>query len=139
MTTRTYEEVLQKLTEIADALDQDPTTLTSEMLQIISAISVKHGADPVDDSWDNVWDMFEDIREHAKNNERCIVNEDKPMQLRLGWRCTKTNKTWSIRISDFKKTAEASGVNKAKGEILLQCLRTQDGKKALTDSLNSKE
>lgn len=137
MTTLSYEEALNKLTQIADALDKDPNDLKPEMAEIISALTKKHGNDPADDNWDDVWEMFEDIREHAKNNGRTVVEEDRPTQLRLAWRCTNTNKTWSIRISNVKKSLENSTPDKK--DIMSRAIQTQEGKINLTASLNSKE
>jgi len=104
----TYDEALQKLVKFADALDKDQSELTPEMAEIITALTNVHKDDPVGDSWTDVWAMMEDIREHAKNNGRAIVNADMPMQLRLAWHCTNTNKSWSIRITDFKKSAQTA-------------------------------
>lgn len=134
-----FEDTMQKLTQIAAALDKDPKELTPEMVDIVSALTKKHGNDSADDSWDNVWDMFEDICEHAKNNGRAVISEDKPMQLRLGWRCTNTNKTWSIRITDFKKTAMTNAPDAIKSELLQKAISSQAGKNVLTQALNSKE
>lgn len=137
MTKLNHEEALQKLVQIADALDKEPAELTSEMSDILSAISVKHGAAPVDDNWDDLWNMFEDIREHAKNNGRTVVGEDRPHQLRLAWRCTNTNKTWSIRIANFKKSLNNTTPDKK--EMVSRATQTQEGRLNLTAALNSKE
>lgn len=130
-----HNKALEKLRDIANVLDQDRNELSTEMAEIISALS-KTSPDTVDDNWDNVWEMMDDIKEHAKNNGRSVIEEDRPHELRLAWRCTNTNKTWSIRITNFRKTA-----NDRNGglELLDRCLQTQEGKDNLTKSLNSKE
>lgn len=139
-----YQDAIQKLTQIADALDKDPKELTEDMAEIVSALTKKHGDVPSDDNWDNVWDMFEDIREHAKNNGRAVIEEDRPIQLRLAWRCTNTNKTWSIRITDFKKSIDDiqktdASASTNRGDLLRKAIMTQSGKENLTRVLNSKE
>lgn len=126
-------EVMQKLNEIADAFNKDPKELTPEMSNVISILTAKPAAD---DNWDDMLDMLADIREHAKNNGSAIINEDKPMQLRLGWRCTNTNKTWSIRIANFKKSLEKMGPHQK--DLISRAIQSQEGKEALTASLNSK-
>ena len=130
-----YDEAIEKLTKIADSLNQKENELSPEMAEIVTALTKKHHKDPASDNWDDVWAMMDDIREHAKNNGRAVINEDRPHQLRFGWRCTNTNKTWSISLSHFKNSA---GPNTEKGKILLASIVSQEGKQALTESLNSK-
>jgi hypothetical protein len=99
----TYVEALEKLTTIADSLDKKQDELSPEMAEIISTLTKIHKNDTVGDNWDDLFAMFDDIREHAKNNDRAVIEEDRPRQLRLAWRCTNTNKTWSIKIANVKK------------------------------------
>jgi hypothetical protein len=133
----TYTEALEKLTAIADNLNKKQDELSPEMAEIISALTKVHKDDAVDDNWDDLFAMFDDIREHAKNNDRAVIEEDRPHQLRLAWRCTNTNKTWSIRITNVKKSLGNS--EPSRKELVGRAIMTQDGKIALTASLNSKE
>jgi hypothetical protein len=133
----TYEEALEKLTNIADSLDKKQDELSPEMSEIISALTKVHKNDISDDNWDDLFAMFDDIREHSKNNGRVVIEEDRPHQLRLAWRCTNTNKTWSIRIANVKKSLNES--DPSRKELMGRAIMTQDGKIALTASLNSKE
>ena len=133
MKTPNDKEVMQKITEIADALDKNPKELTPEMSNVISILTAKSAAD---DNWDDMSDMLADIRDHSKNNGSAIINEDRPMQLRLGWRCTNTNKNWSIRISNVKKSLEKMEPHKK--DLILRAIQSQEGREALTASLNSK-
>ena len=49
--------------------------------------------------------MIEDIREHSKNNGRAIISADAPKQLRIGFICKKTGKSWSCRMSRVRPIA----------------------------------
>jgi hypothetical protein len=89
-----------------------------------------------EDSWDDAKLMFEDIREHAKNNGRAVIEEDRPINLRLAWRCQNTEKTWSIRITNFKASFENVSEHK---DIMRRALMTQEGKHNLTAMLNDKK
>lgn len=53
--------------------------------------------------WTNIWDMLVDIRKHARDNGRDIVKADIPEELRCGYKCNVTGKTWTIRIADVKR------------------------------------
>src|ERR1700676_3139759 len=102
-----YQEAMEKLVKIADALTAPKEELSAEMSEIIAALQKKDSNNSVDDNYDDVWTMFDDIQEHAKNNGRAVINEDRPAELRLAWRCTKTDKTWSIKINNVKKSMSA--------------------------------
>lgn len=92
-----------------------------------------------DDEWTDMMVMFHDIRGHAQNNGRSIVEEDRiigPGKSKFAWRCTNTGKTWSIKISTFEQCVkELDPIN---ADIIHRAIQTQEGKQNLTASLNSK-
>ncbi len=133
----TYTEALEKLNIIEDNLDKKQDELSTEMAEIISALTKVHKNDTVDDNWDDFFTLFDNIREYAKNNNRAVIEEDRPHQLRLAWRCTNTNKTWSIKIANVKKSLKDA--DPMKQELVNSAIISQDGKKTLTTILNSKE
>lgn len=45
--------------------------------------------------WNNPYLMLKDIEEHKKNGNT-IVNDDKPQELLVGYRCIDTGKTWHV-------------------------------------------
>lgn len=133
-----YDEAIAKLIKIADALEkkEKDEAVSPEMFEIITALTKVHGNDPADDNWTDIYDMMEDMMEHAKNNGRALVSADRPTQLRLGWECKNTGKTWSIRITAFKNTLHRKFSDKAM-EIVSRSIMTQAGKQSLTDFINT--
>lgn len=142
-----YEEAIDKIMKIADALDKDKSELTDEMAEIVTALTKKHKDDASDDSWDDFVEMLDNIKKHASNGNT-IVEEDRPHQLRLAFRCTNTNKTWSIKISDVNKsivkleTKQDNQDQIIKDIIVASALRTfimtQAGKQTLLNIINGK-
>ncbi len=86
--------------------------------------------------WDDVIAMFEDICEHAKNNGRAVVNEDYPKELKLGWKCSNTNKVWKISIIKLKNSLQKADAKQK--DFISRLIITQAGKEVLTELLNSK-
>ena len=83
-----------------------------------------------EDNWDNLLDMINDIREHAKNNGRNIIEEDRPLSLRLAWRCQTTDKTWSISVENY--------INQVPNYMFREAIKSSAGKQALNTFLNNK-
>lgn len=137
-----YDEALQKLDSYKDG-DTLSIEDTIDTIDIISTLSKIHSNDKVEDNWDDFGDMLNDIKQHAKNNNHAIVMADRPTQLRLGWRCENTGKTWSIKIGKLREYIDKLGAsdeefNKRKANILRDIFATQDGKKELLDAINDK-
>lgn len=144
MTKLSYNEALEKLVKIADSLDKKQDELSPEMANIITAIANKHSNDSVFDEVDNNWDdlfaMLDDMKIHAFNNGGAIIQEDNPLQLKFGYRCTNTNKTWSIRIHNIKNSLnkdEDTG-NTERADIFRKAIQTVDGKENLLKIINGK-
>jgi len=101
-----------------------------------------HGDDDTEDNWDDFDAMIKDMQEHVKNNGLPSIRiEDRPFQLRFGWRCLDTNKTWSIKIKTFKKYCESLEISgdefkRQKAKLLKQAIMTQDGKLNLLAVIN---
>jgi len=133
-----YDDAVAKLIKIAEDLEKKEKgePLSSEIFEVISVLSKVHKDDPVDDEWDDVYNMFEDMMEYAKNNGRELVSADRPMQLRLGWVCKNTGKTWSIHISTFKSTLDRKFSTK-EVDVIKTCIMTQAGKQSLIDFINT--
>ena len=92
------------------------------------------------DSWDNYLDMLNDMKAHAKVNEGAIVQEDRPMELKLAYRCTNTNKTWSCKITNIRKTADELIKNgeSEKADLIFKANATEEGKNNLLAVINGK-
>ena len=96
-----------------------------------------------DDSWWDIDQMFQEIRWHAKDNGRSVVVEDRNVQPpRLAFRCTSTDKTWSVDMKymyEFIDRLSASPKPEAqsRGFQLRKCVSTGEGKKRLAESLNN--
>jgi len=129
----TYEEACNKLIEIADVLEQP-----EEGNAIMSALIGRHKNDVVNDGWEDFFAMVNDMKTHALANGQAIEIQDRPMQLRWGWRCTKTGKTWSIKISDLKKYINSLEEQKNTIELLRRTVQTQKGKETLLAIINGK-
>ena len=86
--------------------------------------------------------MIEDIRDYAKENGQRIINEDRPFEFRIGFRCAKTEKTWWINIENMKESLQIlendSPATKTKKELVKGCLPSQGGRLALLQFLNNK-
>ena len=130
----TYNEATEILANAPDGSTLDLDT----SMDVIEAMSKVHQNDQVDDNWDNLFAMLDDMKVYAANNGRAIIQEDKPFQLRLGYRCTNTNKTWSIKITNMKRSlaeAEKSG-NVDKALVFTMAMQTQQGKENLLKIIN---
>lgn len=126
-----------------------------EYWDALSFLGTLRKDDVWDSDWDNVWEMFEDIKNHVKINGGQLVNADHPLDRKLGWNCKVTGKTWTIKIKDFKKSAEnppepplealgsgalmttAEAYKDMKTKLLLHTIQTQEGKLRLTEIFNS--
>ncbi len=58
--------------------------------------------------WKCAKEMFNNIKDHCKNNNGQIVQDDDILLYQIGYKCTKTNRQWricskNIRISDYKE------------------------------------
>jgi len=115
---------------------------TQVSTQSIQEMEDKKFADAISNAetssiWTDALAMFEDIREHAKNNGRAIIPADNPAKLRLGWCCSNTGKCWEIRIVDMRKAIEQ--MPSQQGDLFRRALQTQDSKAALIEILNNKD
>jgi hypothetical protein len=133
----TYDEALDELIETTDDLCVEPYEMAPE---IFSALSKVHGNDDADDNWEDFFFMLDDMRAHAAANGQAIVEEDRPLQLRLAFRCKNTQKTWSIRITNVKKSLkqEQDAGNASKADVFSRAIMTQEGKKSLVSVINGK-
>ena len=94
-----YEEALQKL----DSYANGEMISEEDTIDIVSAISKVHENDVVDDNWDDFGAMLEDIKNYTRDTGNFVVLSDKPMQLRIGYACSKTNRSWSCKISKLRE------------------------------------
>lgn len=136
----TTQEALDKLVEIAAALDKNPSELASEMAKIVTTLAKKDDSDDSND-WDNVYDMLEDIKKHADANGGAIIQDDRPAQLKLGYRCTNTNKVWTIRISKLKHSVAPANteVNASTREKIIQlAFQSLTGRENILKVINGK-
>lgn len=92
-----------------------------------------------EDNWDNYLDMLEDIKTHANANGGAIFSEDRPMQLKLAYRCANTGKTWACKITNLKKTIDELRKNNEneKADLLVKAHSTVEGKENLLKVINS--
>jgi len=91
-----------------------------------------------DDCYTDFGDLIVDLRAHALTHGGKIVPADRPWELRLGYICTGTDKTWSIKIADVKKyigTLETEGFGE-EADIIRRMLMTQEGKQSFVDVIN---
>jgi hypothetical protein len=96
-----------------------------------------------DDLWWDVEAMFQEMRWHAKSNERSIVLDERSVvPYRLAFKCTKTDKSWSVDIKYLyehcdKLFTNPDPVAQAKGFQLRKCVATIEGRQRLVESLNN--
>ena len=132
----TYDEAMKVLADAPDGSSLDVET----SLDVISALSKIHKDDPSYDDYDDVFNMLYDMKLHATNNGQAIIQEDNPIQLRIGYRCTNTNKTWSIRISNLKRSVEKEEKfgDAKKADLINRAIKSQQGRENLLKAINSK-
>jgi len=99
-------------------------------------------SEPVSDSWDDFDAMLQDMKQYALNNGQAIEMADRPAELRWGWKCKNTGKTWSIGIGTLKKYKESlnlgNDVDQKKADVLARTMQTQEGKQNLLDVINGR-
>jgi hypothetical protein len=129
-----YEEALQKL----DSYDNGEMISEEDTIDILPAISKVHENDVVDDNWDDFGAMLEDIKKYTRETGNSVVLSDKPMQLRIGYACSKTNRSWSCKIRKmreyFDKLLESG--EEEKSNALRKSFMTQEGREVLLAVLN---
>ena len=79
--------------------------------------------------YDNFTEMLKDKKTYAKLNGNNIIQQDLPMQLKIGYKCETTEKFWACKMSNIKKTCDIS---------ILKALSTLEGKNNLLDDINNK-
>lgn len=130
--------LLESIEGKEDTVKIEPTKVSEAM----EALKTLFGNEVAEDSWDDFGEMLQDMRQHALNNGQAIEIADRPHQLRLGWMCMNTGKTWSIRIRDVKKYKDAleqgDDSEKNKSDILKRAFATQEGKQNLLDVINGR-
>jgi len=134
----TYEEALRNVEKLSkENWDEE------ESNAVLSALIDQHRNDNSDDNWDDFGEMMIDMKNHAQNNGRAIIEEDRPVQLRIAYRCTNTNKTWSIKINKLrdyteklKATGEQLDSGKNKGDVISLAMSSQEGKQKLLEMIN---
>ena len=82
----------------------------------------------------DVFEMIKDIKDYAAANGNQIVNQDKPRELKLGFKCEATNKQWTIRIKHIR-CVEADGPSL---KIIKNAFCTENGRNLFCDYLNNK-
>lgn len=105
-----YNEACDILTKYSTQLQSGiKETLPPEYFEAINTVTSsvnnvdsEHYVSPPE-TWTDLWAMFGDMADHAKDNGRAIINADQPVFLCLGWVCQNTDKSWLMRIADFKK------------------------------------
>src|ERR1019366_4000825 len=92
--------------------------------------------------YDHVYDMMEEIRDHAKLNGRKIDQENPSNNSRFMFLCKTTVRKWSITAHNFKNSAITKRLNdpqrQLKLNIIFRALETKAGKENLLSYLNSK-
>lgn len=111
----------------------DKELTSAEINDLSSQQTVKKS----NDEWTDFIEMYDDIREYAKNNGRQIISADRPTQLKFGWQCEATGKTWAIRITDLRKSLEKYRKDNP-NDPLIRAFSSSDGKANLTSVLNGK-
>jgi hypothetical protein len=124
--------------EVIKSTDKNAEITDEEAVDIINA-----AAEPVDDNWDNILEMIDDIREYAKQNGRRIISEDRPLSFRVGFRCITTSKTWSVLMSNIYNTLRPDNADdiiiKSRKELIMNCLPSKSGRMILMGFLNNKQ
>lgn len=124
--------------EVIKSVDQNAEITNEEAVDIINAAEK-----PADDNWDNIMEMIDDIREHAKQNNRRIISEDRPLSFRIGFRCIKTGKTWSVLMSNIYNSLKLNDADdvmtKSRKELIFNCLPSKNGRMILMSFLNNKK
>lgn len=83
-------------------------------------------------NWLNFKDMLDDIKLYLEQNTGLnIIQNDNPLQLKIGYSCEESGKEWSIRLGDLKKSKDPDS------ELLLKSLQTEQGKINLLELINS--
>lgn len=131
------EEGIKFVRDILKATGDDANITDEEAMEI-----VRNASEPAADNWDNIVLMIEDIREYAKNNGRRIVNEDRPLEFRVAFRCAKTGKTWSVLMENINTSLQPADTDdqaaQTKKELIKACLPSQGGRLSLLHFLNAK-
>jgi hypothetical protein len=128
----TYDEAIDKIENLSKE-----TWDSEEHNAIMSSLIDRHKDDIVDDDWEDFYAMISDMKAHALINGQAIEIQDRPIQLRWGWRCVNTRKTWSIKISALRKHIN-SLEDQVNSDILKRSMSTQEGKNNLLDFINGK-
>jgi hypothetical protein len=127
------EDAMRKMQEVSEAMQKDKCELDPEMQKMVEILTTPPNPDG---KWEDFIAMLKDMKEHAAANGGAIVQEDRPMQLRWGYRCQNTGKTWSIRIADLKKSMDNMPPDKA--EVMLLVVLTKKSKEKLLAVINGK-
>jgi hypothetical protein len=126
-----------------------PTTVISDqgeaqtLLQAGIQLVKEDKEEKPDDLWWDIDAMFQEIRWHAKANERKIVLDERSVvPYRLAFKCIKTDKTWSVDIKYLYEYCDKLFTSpdknlQSKGFQLRKCVSTVEGRQRLVESLNN--
>ena len=114
----------------------------SENQKCFTEIAQEHIGDPIgliddsdtEDNYDDFIQMIQDMKKHASENGGQIACADLPHQMRMGYVCMNTGKTWSIRLKTMKKCLDEMPANKK--ALLMRAFQTSEGKQNLVDVIN---
>ena len=91
-----------------------------------------------DNQQENIWTdfslMIHDMKKHVSEHGGFIVRQDNSVKLCIGYRCTKTNKAWEIKVNDAQKSMNSS----KEGQMLVKAFSSPEGKESFLSSINGK-
>jgi len=99
------------------------------------------------DNWDDFILMLDDMKKHVLEENGNIVENDEPIFLRFTYRCVNSEKTWSIKISNVRKSINELRempdsyepmANKIRAGLLERAIQTAEGKNNLLGAINAR-
>lgn len=94
-----------------------------------------------ENSYDTLWELFEAISKHAKENKATIESKDDPKRLLIGWGCPETQAMFYIKLRLIRdRTALILPLeNEEVYNIIISSIIDSDGRKKIATMLNSED
>lgn len=105
-----------------------------DAVNIVCAEAVAQNPNYDSDGWNDVQDMFLDIKTHVKIHGPNIVQGDSYIYSRIGYRCSVTDKRWYISKPELRNIMSNTD---SKYLTLKRAFQTQPGKENIVVYLNT--